>query len=304
LVLFLLRRIARAALVVWAAVTIVFLLARVGGDPAALLMPEGGTAEERERLRARWGLDRPVVEQYFVYLARAAQGDFGRSIRTQEPALSLVMERLPATGTLVALAACWSLAISLPLGVVSAMRRGSGPDLIVRLVSGVGEAVPAFLLGILFILLFSVVLGWLPAAGSGSWRHLVLPTISLTTYLTPVTLRVLRANILEVLQQDYVRTARAKGLTERAVLYRHVLRSSLIPASTIFALRLSALLGGAVITEQVFGYPGMGRLAIQSIAYRDYPVVQAFVAVTAAMVAGTNIALDLLYGWLDPRVRS
>jgi peptide/nickel transport system permease protein len=304
LVLFLLRRIARAALVVWAAVTIVFLLTRVGGDPAALLMPEGGTAEERERLRARWGLDRPVVEQYFVYLARAAQGDFGRSIRTQEPALSLVMERLPATGTLVALAACWSLAISLPLGVVSAMRRGSGPDLIVRLVSGVGEAVPAFLLGILFILLFSVVLGWLPAAGSGSWRHLVLPTISLTTYLTPVTLRVLRANILEVLQQDYVRTARAKGLTERAVLYRHVLRSSLIPASTIFALRLSALLGGAVITEQVFGYPGMGRLAIQSIAYRDYPVVQAFVAVTAAMVAGTNIALDLLYGWLDPRVRS
>lgn len=303
MIAFLLRRILHSVFVVVGVTAIVFILIRLTGDPALLLLPPDSSAQEIADFRHRMGFDRPIYVQYVDFLRRAAHGDFGMSFRNQQPALPLVLERLPATLQLTFVGFLISLAIAIPSGILAATHKNSAIDAVSRIVSLLGQCIPSFWLGIMLILVFAVNLGWLPAYGRGSLRHLVLPGITLGAYLAAITSRLLRSSLLEVLNSDYIRTARAKGLTEQLVLYRHALKNAAIPVVTVIGLQFGILLGGAVVTEYVFSYPGVGRLVLQAISYRDFSVVQAFVVVMAVVIAIINIVIDLLYVWFDPRVR-
>lgn len=287
----------------WGVSLIAFALTHLSGDPAALLLPPSATLEDIELFRHAHGLDRPLPVQYVDFLGRALQGDFGRSIRHGVPALELVLERLPATLELAAAALAISIGVSLPLGILAAVRRGSAFDQASLVLSLVGQAFPVFFLGIVLIIVFAEDLRWLPASGRGTPAHLVLPAVALSAFSIAIVTRLLRASLIEVLASDFIRTARGKGLAERAVLLGHALKNASLPVVTVIGLQTGALLGGAVITEEVFAYPGMGRLAIQAIANRDFAVVQAFVVLMAVVITGVNLLVDLLYGWLDPRVR-
>jgi len=300
---FLVRRGGQSVIVLWAVVTFVFFLVRLSGDPVALMLPEDATAQDAAALRHQLGLDRTLGQQYAVFLGAALHGDFGISLRQNRPSLGTVLERMPATLSLAGIAIALTVLIAAPVGVLAATRPNAWLDQLARATAVVGQSMPVFWLGILLILLFAVRLRVLPAFGEGGLRHAVLPGITLAAYSAPVTMRMLRSNLLDVLHTDYVRTARAKGLADAVVLYKHALRNAAIPVLTVFALRVGVLLGGAVVTEQVFAYPGMGQLVLQAIAQRDYPVVQAFVAVVACMIVALNFVLDVLYALLDPRVR-
>lgn len=283
---------------------IAFLLTHLSGDPAALLLPPSATLADIAVFREQSGLDRPLLVQYLDFLSHAARGDFGRSIRHGEPALQLVLERLPATVELSAAALLLALVVAVPLGVVAAVRRGSAFDQLGLLLSLVGQAFPVFWLGIVLILVFAEDLRWLPASGRGDLAHLALPAVALAAYTVAMVARLLRSSLIDVLSADYVRTARGKGLAERAVLVGHALKNAALPVVTVIGLQVGTLLGGAVVTEEVFAYPGMGRLALQAIANRDFTVVQAFVVVMAILITTVNLLVDLLYSWLDPRVRA
>lgn len=282
---------------------IAFLLTHLSGDPAALLLPPSATLADIAVFREQSGLDRPLLVQYLDFLGHAARGDFGRSIRHGEPALQLVLERLPATVELSAAALLLALVVAVPLGVVAAVRRGSAFDQLGLLLSLVGQAFPVFWLGIVLILVFAEDLRWLPASGRGDLAHLVLPAVALAAYTVAMVARLLRSSLIDVLSADYIRTARGKGLAERAVLVGHALKNAALPVVTVIGLQVGTLLGGAVVTEEVFAYPGMGRLALQAIANRDFTVVQAFVVVMAILITAVNLLVDLLYAWLDPRVK-
>ncbi len=282
---------------------IAFALTHLSGDPAALLLPPSATVEDIALFRHEAGLDRPLPVQYADFLSHAVRGDFGRSIRHNEPALSLVLERLPATLELSAVALALSLAIAIPLGILAAVRRGSVFDQASLALSVVGQAFPSFWLGIVLIIVFAEDLRWLPASGRGSPAHLVLPAVTLAAFSVAIITRLLRSSLIDVLSTEFIRTARGKGLPERAVLLRHAVKNAALPVVTVVGLQVGALLGGAVITEEVFAYPGMGRLAIQAIANRDFTVIQAFVVLMAVIITTTNLVVDLLYAWLDPRVR-
>lgn len=288
---------------VWGVSLIAFALTHLSGDPAALLLPPSATAEDVAIFRKAAGLDRPLPEQYLDFLLRAVRGDFGRSIRHGEPALGLVLDRMPATLELAGAALAISLVVSLPLGILAAMRRGGLIDQASLALSLVGQAFPVFWLGILLIIVFAENLRWLPASGRGTPLHLLMPAFALSAYSTAVITRLLRSSLLEVLSADFIRTARSKGLSGAAVLLRHALRNAALPVVTVIGLQVGALLGGAVITEEVFAYPGMGRLAFQAIANRDFAVVQAFVVLMALIITGLSLVVDLLYTWLDPRVQ-
>ena len=282
---------------------LVFLLMRLTGDPAAVMLPSEATAEDHELLRRQLGLDRPLPEQFGIFLVNAIRGDFGQSYRHHQPALELVLERLPATLQLTFAALLVSLALALPAGVVAALRRGSAFDSLSRLLALLGQAMPTFWLGLMLILFFAVRLKWLPPAGRGGLEYLVLPALTLGTYSAALTMRLLRSSLLEVLGRDYIRTARAKGLGERGLVLRHALRNAAIPVITVVGLQVGRLLAGSVVTETVFGYGGMGLLTVQAILGRDLAIVQAFVVVTAVIILAINLAVDLLYAAIDPRIR-
>lgn len=297
------RRLAQAILVVLGVSLVVFVVIRLSGNPAYLMLSPNATEAERAKLVRDLGLDRPVLVQYATFLRQAVAGDFGRSLRYNQPALPLVLERLPATLQLTAAALVVSLFIAIPAGIAAALCRKTVFDSLTMLAALFGQSMPVFWLGIMLILLFSVRFPVFPTSGSGGLEHLVLPALTLGLYSTARVTRLMRAGMLDVIGQDYVRTAWAKGLPGRAVVLKHALRNTLIPVVTIVGLELGTLLGGAVITETIFAWPGIGRLAVTAIFQRDYPLVQAVVLVTALVFVACNLVVDLAYAWLDPRIR-
>lgn len=301
---FVVRRIALTLPVVWIVVTLVFgLIHLVPGDPIAQMLGEGASVTEVARLRHELGLDRPVMEQYRSYLVGLAHGNLGVSFRDQQPVATSIRLRYPATIELSVAALFFSLIFAVPAGVVSAVRRGRFADRALGLVSLLGVSLPNFALGPLLILLFSIALGWLPVSGRGSFLQLILPAVTLGLGISAITMRMVRGSMLEEIHQDYVRTARAKGLRESTVLFRHALRNGLIPVITVLGLQMGSLLAGAIITETIFSWPGLGRLTIQAINARDYPLVQGCILAISLTYILINFLTDLLYSVVDPRIR-
>jgi ABC-type dipeptide/oligopeptide/nickel transport system permease component len=282
--------------------TLVFVVLRLSGDPIALLVSDTTTQEEIDRLRQQLGFNDPLPVQYARFLGAALTGDFGSSLRYFKPALQVVLESLPATLELTFAALTLATAVGLVAGTLSAVWRDSWLDAILSVAVLVGQSMPFFWLAILLILLFSVELRWLPTSGRGELSQLVMPALTLAAYSTARTTRLVRAGLIEVLAQDYIRTARAKGLVERTVLLRHALRNVAIPVVTVVGLEFGTLLGGAVVTETIFAWPGVGRLVVQAIQGRDYPIVQAAVFYTAILFVLINLVVDFVYTRLDPRV--
>ncbi|HLN14539.1 MAG TPA: ABC transporter permease [bacterium] len=298
------RRLLYSVFVLWGALTIVFVAVRViPGDPAQMMIGSSGTQADVARLRHRLGLDAPIGVQYVRYLAGAVRLDFGQSLVLEEPAVQAVNERLPATGLLAASAMALGVIVGLPLGVIAALRPRSAADYLVSVASLAGQSVPNFWLGIMFILVFARQLRWLPSSGMGGLSHLVLPAVTLALLLVGVLTRLVRSGLVEVAQEDYIRSAYAKGLARTSVLRKHALPNVMIPVVTVAGLQLGNLLAGAVIVETVFAWPGAGRLLIQAIGNRDYPVVQVAVLFITISFIVVNLLVDVSYGLLDPRVR-
>jgi peptide/nickel transport system permease protein len=301
---YLLRRILIALPTLLGVVVLVFLMVRLApGDPAVLLAGEFATPETLEAIRARYGLDRSLPEQFLIYLEALLQGDLGESARSRRPVLEELKTYFPNTLELASAAILVAVLTGIPLGVLAALRPGSGLDLSVMVLALLGVSMPVFWFGLLAILIFSVGLGWFPVAGKGTLAHLVLPAITLGINATALLARMTRGTLLEVLSQDYIRTARAKGLAERVVIFKHALRNALIPVVTVVGLEFGTLLSGAVITETIFAWPGLGQLLVGSILARDYPVVQGAVLLVAITFVLINLLVDLLYAAIDPRVR-
>jgi peptide/nickel transport system permease protein len=296
-------RIFRALVALWLVSTVVFVVMRLSGDPVPLLLPPDAPRSEFLRVRAELGLDRSLPVQYALFLGNLLRGDFGQSLKFRMPAVDVVLERLPATLELGLAAFALAVVVAVPIGLLSAVRRNSLVDHAAMGVALIGQSAPTFFIGILFILLFSVKAGWLPTSGRESVANLVLPALTLALFAMAAVARITRSAMLEVLHADYIRTARAKGLREAPVILKHTLKNAAIPILTITALQFGTLLGGAVVTETVFAWPGIGRLAIQSIYNRDYPVVQCVVFLSAVLFIVVNFCVDLLYGLLDPRAR-
>jgi peptide/nickel transport system permease protein len=300
---YLAKRLAWTLLVLLGISGIVFVVVHLSGDPAALYMSPEGTKEDYQILRTALGFDRPLPEQYGLFLWRAVHGDFGRSLRHQQPTLPLVLARLPATLTLTAAAMMLALVLALPLGLLSAIRRKSILDTGGMMFALAGQCMPTFWLGILLILIFAVQLRWFPVYGGEGPMAIVLPAVTLGVWAMARTARITRSSMLDVLPQDFLRTARAKGLGEGAVVLRHALRNCAIPIVTALGLELGNLLGGAVITEAVFAYPGIGRLAVEAVINKDVPLIEAVVLTVGAAVLLLNILIDVVYVALDPRIR-
>ena len=300
---YIVRRLLLLGVVLFGVSTLIFVILRLSGDPTALFVAETATAEDVQKVRQAMGFDDPPYVQYGRFLARAAVGDFGTSFRFSQPAIGIVLQRFPATLALTVAAIGLATVAGVPLGVVAALTRGSGGDRAVMVVTFLGQAVPTFWLGIMMILFFAVELKLFPASGGGTAAQLVLPGATLGIYMLSRIARITRSSMLEVLRQDYIRTARAKGLRERAVVLRHGLKSASISIVTMIGFTFATLIGGAIVTETVFAWPGVGRLLVEAVYTRDYPVVQAAVFVTALFVATCNLLTDLLYAYLDPRIR-
>lgn len=299
---YILQRLLYNAIVLLGVTAVVFGLTFLTGDPASTLLPLNTPREDIELFRHQMGFDRPVPIQYFDFLSKVARGDFGISLRHREPALPLVLERLPATLRLALAGMFFSLIIALPLGLLAAMFQGTWIDSLARVLMLLTQVVPGFWLAIVLILIFGVQLRWLPVSGSEGWQSLILPGFVVGTFAIPSIARLLRSSLLEVLGKEYIRTAYSKGLSGRMVFLRHALKNAAIPVVTVMAFQVGSLLGGAVIAEVVFAYPGMGRLAVQAITNRDVAVVQAFVLLSGTIIVTTNLLLDILYTWLDPRI--
>ena len=287
---------------------IAFLLPRLApGDPALILMSDDATDEIIEQTREFWGLNKPLYEQYYVFIVRAVQLDLGTSLVTGRSTIETVKDFFPNTMKLALVAWVWSVIVSIPLGILAALNRNKAPDIVIRLFAMLGRGMPNFWLGIMLILLFAVVWNILPAFGIGEGffgqaKHLILPGFVLGSSFMALLVRMVRSEMLEVLNEDYVRTARAKGLANRVVIYRHALRNALIPVVTILGLEIGGLIGGSIITETVFAYPGLGRLTVQSIQGLDYPMVQTLVLIFALIYVSASFIVDILYGYLDPRI--
>jgi len=299
---FLLRRLIQLAITIFIVSLIVFFLVRLRGDPISVMAPPTFSEEQVEQLRAAWGFDRPLVEQYLVFLSKAVTGDFGQSIQARRPAMELVFERLGNTILLTFTSALIGIIIAVPLGIISALNRNSIVDLLVTTLSALGTAMPSFWLGLQLILLFSVTLRLLPAFGALTPAALIMPSVTLGVGMAARMSRLTRSAMLEVLNEDYVRTARSKGLRNRTVVIRHALRNALIPLVTVMGLQLGWLLGGSVVVESVFSWPGLGRLMVESINVRDITVVQAGLLWFALCFALINLAVDVAYTFLDPRI--
>jgi peptide/nickel transport system permease protein len=300
---YLIGRILQTLLSMLVVVSIVFVLTRLSGDPVQLLLDVNATERDQEILTRHLGLDRPLPVQYVLYVTRIAQGDLGTSILTRRPVTEHIWERLPATVELGFVAMFLSVLIGVPLGMYSAVRRGGALDGAARVFAVLGQSMPTFWLGLMLILLFAVVLGVLPAGGRGGLLHLILPAFTLGYFTSAAILRLTRSAMLDVLGSDYIKFARLKGLHEQVVLWKHGLRNALLPVVTFAVLLFVQFLGGAVVTETVFAWPGLGRLILESITTRDYPIVQAGVLVLSALYLAGNFCVDLLYSYLNPRIR-
>jgi peptide/nickel transport system permease protein len=300
---YILRRFIHSIFVLIGVSIVVFGLIRLSGDPTALMLPVDATEEDEAQLRAVLGLDRPLPIQYLDFINRARLGDFGTSIRHQQPAMKMVMDRIPATAQLTFTAFMVALVVAVPLGILSAIRPDTFIDRISVLIALVGQAVPTFLLGIILILVIAVPFAGIPSSGRGEVKHLILPSITLGLYSAAIINRLLRSSLREELGKDYVRTAAAKGFGEYYVLSKHVLKNAAIPVITVMGLQIGSLISGAVVTETVFAYPGTGLLLVQALGNRDIPIVQAFVLLIAVVVILINLSVDIIYGYLDPRIR-
>lgn len=295
-------RVLQGLAVVVALTTLVFFVIQLTGDPAIILISPNATAEEIAEFRRKMGLDQPLVVQYVAFLRHAIRGDLGQSFRQHQPALEVVLERVPATLELASFAFLVSIVVGIPLGIIGAWRHNSLWDRLCMVFALFGQSVPVFWLGLMLLLVFGVQLGLLPISGRGSLAHLVLPAVTLGLYSVARITRVTRNSLLETLHQDYTRTARAKGVADRRIILRHCLRNAAIPMLTLAALEMGVFLGGSIITETIFSWPGLGRLMIQSIQYRDFPVVIAGVFVFSVMIVVLNILVDVAYALLDPRI--
>jgi peptide/nickel transport system permease protein len=300
---YLLSRLGQTLLVVFLSLTAVFFLVRLGGDPVLLFLPMDIQAKDLTEFRQRLGFNDPPAVQYGRFIGHAVRGDFGESLRYKNDALQLVLDRLPATLALAAAALGLTFCVAVPVGVLSAVRRGSLLDLLGMGGAVLGQAVPGFWLGLMMIYLFSVRLGWLPTGGMGGPLHFIMPCVVLASFYAARMARLTRSSVLDTLNEEFVLTARSKGLAERVVIGKHTLKNSAIPIVTLAGLDTGQLLGGAVITETIFAWPGLGRLTVQALLNRDFPVVLAAVFVFSVTYTLINLAVDLLYGWLDPRTR-
>jgi ABC-type dipeptide/oligopeptide/nickel transport system permease component len=301
--LYLAGRVAQTLLSMLVVISIVFVLTRMSGNPVNLLLDVNATQRDHEILMRHLGLDRPLAVQYGIYVKNILHGDFGTSVLTRRPVTEHIWERLPATVELGVVAMLLSVLIGVPLGMYSAVRRGGMLDVGARVFSVLGQSMPTFWLGLMLILFFAVLLGVLPAGGRGGLSHLLLPAFTLGYFTSAAILRLTRSSMLEVLGSDYIKFARLKGLHEQVVLWKHGLKNALLPVITFAVLLFVQFLGGAVVTETVFAWPGLGRLILESITTRDYPIVQAGVLVLSALYLAGNLFVDLLYGYLNPRIR-
>ena len=282
---------------------IVFGLLHVAGNPLDLMLPEDATEADRQVLAAALGLDRSLPEQYWIFLKGAVRGDFGNSYRYKEPALGIVLEKLPNSLKLAVYTISFTIVWGISLGILSALHRNKPIDLLIRGISVFGKTVPSFWLGIMSIIIFAVNLRWFPVSGTGTFRHMVLPTLTLgLAYATRIT-SLVRANLLDVLGQDYIRTARSKGLSNGAIVLRHGLKNAMLPAVTQLAMDLGRIIGGSMITESIFAYPGMGQLILKAVNNKDMAIVQAGVCAIAVVMVVCNLIADTLYAVLDPRIR-
>jgi peptide/nickel transport system permease protein len=294
----------QSLLALWVMSLIVFGLARLSGNPLDVMLPIEATSEDYERLEKHWGLDRPIHEQYAIFIAKALQGDFGQSLKYQgQSAMALVAERLPATLELAGFALLISAILALPIGVLAAVAKGSTMDTAAKIIALLGQSLPGFWLGIVLMWVFAVMLDWLPSSGRGGLQHLILPAITLGWFQVAVIMRLVRSSMLEVLDSEFVKLARVKGIPEWKVVWKHCLRNASIAPLTVFAIIAGSLLTGSVVTETVFTWPGVGLLVVDAVRSRDFQVVQAVVILFAGIFILCNLLVDILYAYLDPRIR-
>ena len=300
---YIIKRLVQVVPVLIGITIVAFVLVRLTGDPATIMLPPEAPAATVAAFRAEFGLDQPIYIQYLRFVGDALRGDFGRSLRYREPVGELFLERLPATLELAVGAMAIAIFVGIPVGVLSAVKRNSWLDTVTRFIALFGQAVPSFYLGLILIMIVAVQFRMLPTGGRGSMSQLILPAITLGVHLLALTARFSRGAVLDVLRQDYIRTGRAKGLSERILLSRHVMKNAMIPIVTVIGLQVGAMFSGAVVTETVFSWPGIGRLMVQAISTRDFPIVQATVMIVAVIFVVVNLIVDLTYAWLDPRIK-
>ena len=300
---FIARRLLQGLVLLVLVATVVFFLGRLTGNPVDLMLPEDATAEDRQRLIEALGLDGSLYTQYVAFIGNALKGDLGTSIRMRQPAVDVFLSRLPNTLAIIPWALLLAMLVGIPLGVVAALNRGRFLDRAAGTIAVLGIATPNFWLGIVLIFFFSVELGWLPSGRMGGPAHYVLPVITLGTFLTAGFMRVTRSSMLEVLESEYVKLARIKGLSETVVVWKHCLRNALIPVLTLWGVFVGNLITGAIVTETVFAWPGVGRLTYEAVIYRDFPLLQAVIILKAILILSINLVVDILYAYVDPRIR-
>jgi peptide/nickel transport system permease protein len=300
---FIARRLGQGVILLFMVATIVFFLGRFTGNPVDLMLPEDATAEDRANLIKTLELDGPLLDQFVVFVKKALQGDLGQSIRMKQSAASAFFDRLPNTLVLIPWALMMGMALGIPLGVMAALNRGGILDRLAGTVAVLGVATPSFFLGVLLIFLFSVELGWLPSGRMGGPANYVLPVITLGTFLIAGFMRITRSAMLEVMESEFVKLARIKGLSETTVIWKHCLRNALIPVLTLWGVFVGNLITGAIVTETVFAWPGIGRLTYEAVIYRDYPLLQAVIILKSILILTINLGVDILYAYVDPRIR-
>ncbi|MBM3623703.1 MAG: ABC transporter permease [Alphaproteobacteria bacterium] len=297
------RRLMQGAILLVMVAMIVFFLGRLTGNPVDLMLPEDATAEDREAMIKTLGLDGSVLDQFVIFVTNAVQGDLGRSIRMKQPAVEAFFDRLPNTLIIIPWALLLGMVAGIPLGVMAALNRGGLLDRFAGTVAVLGVAMPSFWLGVLLIFVFSVELGWLPSSRMGGPEHYVLPVITLGTFLVAGFMRITRSAMLEVMESEFVKLARIKGLPETTVIWKHCLRNALIPVLTLWGVFVGNLITGAIVTETVFAWPGIGRLTYEAVIYRDFPLLQAVIILKSILILTINLGVDILYAYVDPRIR-
>jgi peptide/nickel transport system permease protein len=297
------RQLVQLVVVIIGISVLAFAILHVIGDPVLLLLPQNAGKEEYARYHKLLGLDQPIYVQYWKFATRAIQGDFGKSWYTDTPAFRLVLQRMAPTIYLTLAGLCMALLIALPLGILAALKRHSFVDNLCTMVAVAGQAMPIFWLGIMLIIIFAVRLKALPASGYGTWQHFLMPAFTLGAFLAPLTMRLVRSGVIEIMNMEYIKTARAKGLGEWMVVGKHAFRNACIPVITVLGLQFGQLLGGAIITETVFAWPGVATLTVESIRNQDFPVVQCAVVLLALIIVSVNFIVDMIVGLIDPRIR-
>lgn len=300
---FIARRLSQGLLLLFLVATVVFILGRLTGNPVDLMLPEDATAEDRARMIQTLGLDGPWHTQFLTFIGNALQGDLGTSIRMRQPAVEVFLSRLPNTLAIIPWALLLAMVVGIPLGVVAALNRGSLIDRAAGTIAVLGIATPNFWLGIVLIFVFSVELGWLPSGRMGGPDHYILPVITLGTFLTAGFMRLTRSSMLDVMESEFVKLARIKGLSETVVIWKHCLRNALIPVLTLWGVFVGNLITGAIVTETVFAWPGVGRLTYEAVIYRDFPLLQAVIIMKSILILSINLLVDILYAYVDPRIR-